>query len=292
MLNLNTVLGAVHWNPDAVAFRIFGWPVMWYGVLWVTGIYVGYFVLQLMYRHGATDTLAKKEADKELNSLAIPVILGALLGARLGHVFFYNKWDVLWDNYLTEPWNILNFREGGMASHGGTIGMLLGLLWFRRKYPHRKYLWVADRVAVASGFGAMCIRLGNLLNSEIVGRETGSDWGFIFVGASGYSDAARHPVVLYEAISYLVFFAVMLWLYFRVYKHNPPLGRLAGVFLVLVFTARFVLEFFKTPQEHYEQLIPGLTTGQLLSIPAVLGGLYIIWHSRRFAAKHAGTSHS
>jgi prolipoprotein diacylglyceryl transferase len=266
----------ITWDPDPVAFSIFGWGVRWYGIMYALTFITGFYILNKIFK-------AEGKSAKDLDSLTVTVIIGVIVGARLGHVFFYSDAD---SEYWAKPWTILYVWEGGMASHGATIGILLAIFIYSRRHPDQPYLWVSDRLSTVIGFGGVCIRLGNLINSEIVGHPATVPWAFYFPRSFGAGEEprdalgnliARHPVVLYEAIGYMLVFVLFLWLFFRYFKGKPPMGVLTGLFLSLLFTIRFILEFFKVKQEEYEPLVEGLTTGQLLSIPAVIGGVVIMY---------------
>ncbi len=188
----------------------------------------------------------------------------------MGHCLFYQP-----DHYLAHPIEILKIWEGGLASHGGAIGILLGLYLYIRKKTDQSYLWLLDRVVIVTAFGGACIRLGNLMNSEIVGLPTDLPWGFIFELRG--EDFARHPAQLYESISCLILFIL---LYLGYYKKDGkiPEGQFFGIFLIWVFSLRIVYEMLKENQVAFENEM-ALNMGQILSIPMVLLGIYLLYYS-------------
>lgn len=259
------LLNYILWNPDLTAFG----SVRWYSLLWLIGLLAAYFIVRRLYR--------QQGLSAELfEPLFLYCFVGILAGARLGHCLFYQP-----DYYLTSfPHFIemilpIHFQPGGgwkftgyegLASHGGTLGLMLALWLYVRKT--KVGLWqVLDNIAIATPVTACCIRLGNLMNSEIIGRITDVPWAFIF---SRVDYMPRHPGQLYEAIAYAVIFVVGLWLYRR-YSHRVGTGFFFGYCLVTIFTFRFFIEYTKEVQEAFEASLP-LDMGQLLSIPFILLG--------------------
>ncbi len=269
---------AITWtfNPEIFNTEIFGFEFAprWYGLCFAMAYLIGYFIAERMWK------FEKLPTDK-LDSLLIALVLGGILGARLGHVFFYE-----WDEYKNNLLEILYINHGGLASHGGLIGVMLALwLWTRTKYGKgTPLLWIMDRIAVPTALAAMFIRLGNLFNHEIVGIQTDVPWAFKFML---YEDhLPRHPVQLYEALSYLGIFILLYFLYFKKHLYLKK-GALSGVFLTALFSARFVIEFFKENQIDLEDSM-ALNMGHWLSIPAVMLGLYFIF--RKTKTSQADTS--
>jgi prolipoprotein diacylglyceryl transferase len=235
----------------------------WYGVFFAAAFLVGSWIMQWIYRREGADLAS-------LDRLLLYMPLGAVLGARLGHVLFYDP-----HYYFIHPLEIVKIWEGGLASHGGAAGILIALYLLARQPGSEPYLWLLDRVVIPTALGGAFIRLGNFFNSEIVGIPTSGGWGVIF---DRVDPLPRHPVQLYEAVAYGLIFLVLLGVYLR----RGPTGRegeLLGLFLVLTFSARFLLEFIKTPQAEYEANFV-LTVGQLLSIPFVLAGLGLVARAR------------
>jgi prolipoprotein diacylglyceryl transferase len=208
-----------------------------------------------------------------LDKCFLAMVIGTVLGARLGHVFFYD-----WEYYSQNLSEIPAVWNGGLASHGGAIGIILALYVFSRTVSHRSILWILDKVVVPTALAGCFIRLGNLMNSEIVGLPSDAAWAFLFERArEPLNEAPRHPVQLYEALSYLFSFVVLYYTYWKTDKRTKP-GYILGFFFVLIFGFRFFLEYFKTDQGGFQSAFGNvLSTGQLLSIPFVLVGLYLMF---------------
>lgn len=282
MQNLN-LLAWLYWNPPREAFSI-PWidhPVVWYGILFVTGYIIGYFVFVSILTHflcktqNIDTTAAKKLAFPLADRLVWFVVAGTLIGARLGAVFFYD-----WEMFREHPEQILQIWKGGLASHGGVAGVALALylytLSIRKSYPQLTFLRVLDYVAIPSAIAACFIRLGNFMNQEIVGTPSTLPWAVVFGNAAdGSLPIPRHPVQLYEAIAYLITFFIL----YRIWKTKGDQlkpGVIVGWLFVLIFSSRIILEFWKN---HQDAIIDTsfLQMGQLLSIPFVLIGLYLIF---------------
>lgn len=253
----------LYWNADPVAVTIGPLSIHWYGLLFATAFVAGLRIMGRMYEREGRST-------EELDSLLGYVVLGAIAGARLGHCLLYDP-----AYYLASPLEILKIWEGGLASHGGVVGILfvVGVYARRKGVP---LWWLLDRIAVPAALGGAFIRIGNFMNSEIVGMPTIVSWAVIF---ERLDPLPRHPVQLYEAAAYLVIFTVLFLAYQREGLRRRQ-GLLAGIFLVLVFAARFVLEFYKMPQAAYEYG-QFLTVGQWLSVPCVLAGFWLLLRARR-----------
>ena len=270
---------AVVWNPDTQLCRFLGLPIRYYSLMWMVGLVAAYFIVRKLYK----DRGIKQET---FEPLFFYCFLGILIGARLGHCIFYEP-----EYYLTSGKHFIEMLlpirfmpqggikmvgYSGLASHGGTIGIIIAMIMYCHKYKV-KILECIDMVCVATPLTAACIRLGNLMNSEIVGKPTGTDWGFIFV--QNGEDFARHPAQLYEAIAYLIIFAVIVLIY-RKHKDKIGSGFYFGFCIATIFTFRFFIEFCKEVQVDFEQ---GMTfdMGQLLSIPFIIGGIWLMLHSRK-----------
>jgi len=249
-----------------------GFSIRWYGLLFALGFVFGYLILQKMF---------KKEGVpiKVLDDLSTYMIIFTIIGARLGHCLFYQP-----SYYLEHPLEILMIWEGGLASHGAAVGILIGLYFFARSH-HKKYLWVLDRIAIVVALAGFFIRMGNLLNSEIFGDATTLPWGFVFVRyfGEGYP-IAHHPTQIYEALGYLLLF---IFLYRYYWKHNgtPSEGAMFGYFLVILWSIRFLIEFIKLPQVDFENTMI-LNMGQLLSIPLIIFGIVLLVRSHRRVVKN------
>jgi len=254
------ILAFIHWNVSPEIFSLGPVHVRWYGLLFAVGFLFGYSHGEKMFKHENIDL-------KWLESLFIYLIVATIIGARLGHVLFYG-----WDYYSQHPIEILYVWQGGLASHGGVLGIIIAMFVWSKYVSKRSVLWVLDRVVVPSIFVGALIRMGNLMNSEIYGIPTSLPWGFIF--ERNHETVAKHPTQIYEALSYLVTFGVMLYMYWKT-KAKDYQGLILGVFLVMVFSARFFVEFIKEEQEAFEKGM-SLNMGQLLSIPFVLTGIFLI----------------
>jgi prolipoprotein diacylglyceryl transferase len=268
------MLQYIHWNPDIELFSIGGVvAIRWYGLLFVSGLVIGYFIVKRLYEKEGLPT-------ERLNSLAIYIAMGTIIGARLGHCLFYEP-----GYFLTHPLEMLlpvKIIDGslkivgyqGLASHGGAIGVALAIYLYCRKYKE-SYWFVLDKIAVATPLAGAFIRLGNLMNSEIIGTQTSVPWAFVF---EKVDSLPRHPSQLYEAIAYFILFGLMCFLHARNAGKRKN-GFLFGIFIFGLFFLRFVIEFVKISQETFEESLP-LDMGQLLSIPFMIWGLVLILTKR------------
>lgn len=256
----------ITWEASPEIFRIGDFALRWYGLMFALGFLLGFNMVRRMFR--------REDAPEEwLDSLFLYLVAGTILGARLGHVVFY-EWDYYQDNLMEIPmvW------RGGLASHGGVIGVLTALWAFSRFVSKKPFFWVSDKVTVPIALVGAMIRFGNLMNSEILGLPSDAPWAFHFVNAARQSlaDVPRHPVQLYESLSYLFSFGLLYYLYWKRDAWRKP-GWLTGLWFVLIFGFRFVWEYFKSDQGGFQdQLGNLLTTGQWLSIPCVLLGLVLM----------------
>ncbi|MFA5973748.1 MAG: prolipoprotein diacylglyceryl transferase [Lentimicrobiaceae bacterium] len=253
------MLQFIHWNISPTIFSIGPVSVRWYGLLFAMSFVVGYFIMLRIFR---------KENIPEplLDSLSMYMLIATVVGARLGHVLFYEP-----ESYLAHPLDILKIWQGGLASHGAAIGILVGLYLFSRK-SRQPFLWVIDRIVIVVALAGFFIRTGNLFNSEIYGNVTNLPWGFIFDRTG--ETLPRHPTQIYEALAYLAVFIFLLWYYFKK-EGKPRQGFLLGVFLIGVFGFRFFVEFIKEPQVQFENSM-ALNMGQWLSIPFVIAGIVLL----------------
>lgn len=247
-----------------------------YGLLFVTGLILGYFVVKRMYK-------AENIEDAHLDKLVMYMVIATIVGARLGHVLFYGPY---WgpEGYFSNPLTIFKVWEGGLASHGGAIAILIALYFYSKRVVHRPILWILDRIVAPIAIAGCFIRLGNLVNSEIVGDPSNMPWAFSFVHywndeLGAFDPTPRHPAQLYEALSYFSIFLVLMWLHWKKAMWKKQ-GFLFGLFLILLFGARFLIEFVKIGQTERDFEL-ALNTGQLLSIPFVIAGVYLIWRSRK-----------
>lgn len=266
------------WEPSKDLVSLGGFTIHWYGGLWCVGLVAAYFVMLWLYRR-------QKMPDGTFEPLFYYCFIGILLGARLGHCLLYEP-----GYFLSHPVEmLLPIREtaegwrctgyAGLASHGGTLGLMIALWLYVRK-TKVNLLRVLDNIAIATPIAACCIRLGNLMNSEIVGRYTGTDFGFVF--AANGDVLPRYPAQLFEAVAYFAFFFVGLWLYRR-HREKVGTGLFFGWCLTAIFTFRFVVEFIKEVQEPWEKSMVstiGLNQGQILSIPFIIIGVYCLLGGR------------
>lgn len=313
------------WNPNETLFNIGFIQIKYYNLLWITAFALGWFIMKRIFAN-------EKKSIEQLDSLFIYTVLGTMLGARLGHVIFYD-W-AYYSNHLLEI--LLPIRESssgslffglingyeftgftGLASHGATIGVITGMYLYTRKYPEFNILWILDRMVIPFSIGAFCVRLGNFFNSEINGKVVNEN--FIFATkfirdsddlhpskALGITkektlnaayDAIennpqfsqylaeipyRHPAQLYEGVCYIFVFILLYFLYWKTDKKNK-LGYLFGLFLVLLWTVRFFVEFVKKSQGGFEESLGLLSTGQWLSIPFIIIGLFFMFRKSKTA---------
>lgn len=263
------ILAYINWNVNPEIFNAeFTLPVIgevnlavrYYGVLFAMGFVLGYYLMLRFFKKEGLDV-------KLLDKLATYMVVATIIGARLGHVLFYQP-----DYYFSHQSEILKIWHGGLASHGAAIGIILAL-WFFSRNTKRSFLWTIDRIVIVVALAGALIRLGNLMNSEIYGHPTDVPWAFIF----SRSDAAllpRHPTQIYESLAYLAIF-VFLLLYYQRKQNKPTQGVLLGWFLTLVFGFRFFVEFFKANQVGFENELV-LNMGQILSIPFVILGISLL----------------
>ena len=290
------ILNYITWNVDPVLFHLGSLQVRWYGLLWALGFLIGYFIMKRIYQR-------EKMAEDALDKLLIYMLVSTVVGARLGHCLFYEP-----DYYLSNPLKIFAVWEGGLASHGGAIGILIGLWLYVRNYnkskkekndlQHINYIWILDRIVVAVCLVGALIRVGNVINHEIYGTPTSLPWGFVFMrGAEQFCGTVDnytacnawdapcpptewlpcHPTGLYEAFFCLVAMGILLWMYYkRDLGHKQP-GLMFGTFLVIIFGSRICIEFLKNVQVEFERNMV-FDMGQWLSVPFVLIGIgMIVW---------------
>ncbi|MEA1887055.1 MAG: prolipoprotein diacylglyceryl transferase [Bacteroidota bacterium] len=244
------------WDVNPEIFRIGNFAPRWYGVLFALGFLFGYFIFKKIFRNEGLK-------DEVLDRLTIYMAIGTIVGARLGHCLFYEP-----SYYLSDPIEILKIWRGGLASHGAAIGILFVLWLFVRK-EKKPYIWILDRIVIVVALGGALIRLGNLMNSEIYGVETTLPWGFVFLRAG--ETVPRHPTQIYEALAYFITFIILYRIYWRK-KGEFISGLPFSLFLILVFTFRFLVEFVKEDQVAFESGM-ALNMGQWLSLPFILLGV-------------------
>ena len=290
------LLNYITWNVDPVLFSIGSLSVRWYGLLWALGFFIGYFVMRRIYRR-------EHMSDNAMDKLLIYMLVSTVIGARIGHCLFYEP-----EYYLSHPLKMLAIWEGGLASHGGAIGILIGLWLYVKNYNKSKkektdkqsitYIWVLDRIVVAVCLVGALIRVGNVMNHEIYGTPTSLPWGFVFMqGAEQFCGTFDnytacnswnapcpssewlpcHPTGLYEAFFCLVAMGILLWMYYKRDLGIKQPGLMFGTFLVIIFGSRICIEFLKNVQVDFERNMV-LDMGQWLSVPFVLIGIgMIVW---------------
>jgi len=309
------------WNPDDTLFKIGFLQIKYYNLLWIVAFAVGWFLMKKIFEK-------EKKSMEKLDSLFIYTVLATMLGARLGHVFFYD-WAYYQDHLLeillpireSAEGSIFGFIRGyefsgftGLASHGAAIGIIIGMYLYTRKYKDMKMLWILDRVVIPVAIGAFFVRLGNFFNSEINGKVVDKSFAFAtrFIRDSDDMPASaalaitrentvneayhaiehnpkfleylnaipyRHPAQLYEGVSYIFVFLLLWYFYWKTDRGSHP-GFLFGVFLVLLWTVRFFVEFVKKSQGGFEESLGLLSTGQWLSLPFIALGLYFIFRKQ------------
>jgi len=276
------IYNKIKWEPSETIFKIGDFGIHYYSLMFVLAFTIGYYLMKRMFNK-------EKISEEFIEPLLVYVVFSTLIGARLGEVFFYN-WDY-YSNHLIEillpirekenggflfgllnNYEFIGFR--GLASHGASIGIILGLYIYQRKYNYKPLLWLLDRLSIPVSLGAFLVRIGNFFNSEIVGKYTGNNFGVIFINRG--ETLPRHPTQLYESFGYLILFLILNYLYKNRENNN---GYLFGIFLSTMFTIRFIVEFLKESQGGFESKLTLFSTGQWLSIPMILSGLFIIIYS-------------
>ncbi|OIP81047.1 MAG: prolipoprotein diacylglyceryl transferase [Porphyromonadaceae bacterium CG2_30_38_12] len=276
------LLNSIVWNVDPEIFSMGPIHVRWYGLLWAIGIWLALTVVTKLFKN-------EKLPEAWIDKLFIYTVTGTILGARLGHCFFY-EWKLMdepttflgitfhYSNfYITHPWELLYIWHGGLASHGGAIGILIALYLFHKNVSQKGFIWGLDRLVIGAALTGAAIRLGNLMNSEIYGSATDLPWGFIFVRDG--QTMPMHPTQIYEMLYCLATFAITWWLYWKKQAYKQT-GLIFGVFLIGIFGTRILLEFIKLNQEAFESGML-LNMGQILSIPFVVWGVWLIVNSQR-----------
>ena len=272
----------ITWKVDPELFTLLAREIRWYGLLWVIGLVVAIVIVQKIFEK-------ERLPEKWFDSLFVHMMLGIVVGARLGHCLFYEP-----AYYLANPLEVFAIWEGGLASHGGVIGIIIAVWLYSKRVTKKSMLWTFDRVIVPTGFTAAAIRLGNLMNHEIYGGPTSQPWGFRFITNIGHWKAGvaepifsepSHPTQIYEALIYLLVFAITMYLYWKTDAKNKQ-GLLIGIGMIIIFVSRFFIEFVKHVQVDSEIAMresTGLILGQWLSIPFILWGLWLVWNAYRGA---------
>ncbi|MCC8155105.1 MAG: prolipoprotein diacylglyceryl transferase [Tannerellaceae bacterium] len=267
------MLNYITWTVDPTIFSIGSREIRWYGLMFAVGFSIGYMIVARMWK--------KENLNPAwIDSLLIYTVVGTVVGARLGHCLFYNP-----GYYLANPIEILKVWEGGLASHGGTLGIIIAIYFYSKRVSHKSMLWAFDKLVVPTGLVTAMIRFGNLMNHEIYGHPRDLAWGFRFIenlhawrmGAEPVFSPPSHPTQIYEALVYLLTFILCMWLYFKKEAYKKE-GLIFGIFMICIFGSRFFIEFLKNNQEAFEE---GMTfnMGQWLSIPFVILGVWCIWRA-------------
>jgi len=267
----------IDWNPSPILFKLGPIAIRYYSLMFVIAFMLGLYLMKKIF-------INEKISIEKLDSLFIYVVVATLIGARLGHFLFYepeflfkHPLEVILPVRFSPKFEFTGYR--GLASHGAAIGIIIAMYLFSKKVLKKPILFILDRIVVPVASGAIFVRLGNLMNSEIIGKPTHSDYGFVFKRLG--EDFPRHPAQLYEAISYLIIFIILWFVYWKTDKKEKS-GYIFGLFFVLLWSARFLVEFFKEKQvEGGDQWILGLNTGQMLSVPLILVGLYFMFRKTK-----------
>lgn len=260
------MLDFIYWNANPILFSVGPISVRWYGLMFAIGFTLGYWIVAKMFKHEGAP-------EKWLGTLLIYIVVATIVGARLGHVFFYE-----WGYYSQHPLEILKIWEGGLASHGGTIAIILALFLFSWLVSHKPASWVFDKIVIPIALVGGLIRFGNLMNSEIYGGVTDLPWGFVFV--RNHETMPAHPTQLYEALCYFALFGLLMWMYWKKNAEERP-WLITGIFFIGIFLPRFLIEYVKNVQvqSEYEMIAKyGMNMGQVLSIPFIIIGVaLVIW---------------
>lgn len=260
---MTDILGYIVWDVNPVLIDSFV-QIRYYSLMFAIGFWLGFNIVAKMFKHDGAP-------ENWLFSLLIWVVCATIIGARLGHVFFYE-----WDYYSQHPEHIWRTWEGGLASHGGSIAIIIAVFLYSKFTTKLSPLWTFDRLVIPIALVGALIRIGNLMNSEIYGGPTDLPWGFIFVRGNEWPGVPVHPTQIYEALCYLALFVVLMWMYWKKHAQRRP-GLIFGVFLTWLFGARFLIEFVKNDQVAREATMT-LNLGQQLSIPFIIIGIgLIIW---------------
>ncbi len=271
------LLLSIHWNANPELFSLGPISVRWYGLMFAMGFLFGFSILTRMFKYEGSDPIW-------VEKLFVYVIIATIVGARLGHVFFYGWAYYSQPQHLIEIFLPIAKVDGaykfvgfqGLASHGGAFGIILAVWLFSKRVTKRPVLWTLDRLIVPIALVGAMIRTGNLMNSEIYGVATNLPWGFIF--ERNNETIAKHPTMIYEAVCYLITFGILMYCYYKKKDFKDRTGFLTGVFFIGMFLTRFLIEFIKENQEAFESGM-ALNMGQILSIPFVLAGIWLIYHA-------------
>ncbi|WP_224489489.1 prolipoprotein diacylglyceryl transferase [Robertkochia flava] len=267
------------WDSDGVLFHIGSFPLRYYSLMFIIAFSLGWWIMKKIYENEGISV-------EKLDPLFIYTVIATLLGARLGHFIFYEP-----EVFLEDPLSVFlpfefspSFRFTGfqgLASHGAAIGIIIAMYLYSKKIIQKPVIWILDRIVIPVALGGIFVRLGNFFNSEIVGKPTNTDFGVIFKRLG--EDFPRHPAQLYESFGYVIVFLILWAVYWRTNKKDQP-GYIFGLFLVLLWTVRFIAEFYKKSQGGFESALGIFTTGQWLSIPFIIAGFYFMFRKRNHVA--------
>jgi phosphatidylglycerol:prolipoprotein diacylglycerol transferase len=270
----------LEWSPDEKIISFGSIGIHWYSLMFLLAFFIGFQIMKKIY-------IKEKKDIALLDPFLVHMVLGTIIGARLGEVFFYN-WDYFQNNLLEiflpfkiddSGWEFIGFR--GLSSHGATIGIITSIIIYKIKYKYDSVLWIFDRLVIAVALGGMFVRIGNFFNSEILGKFTNSNFGVIFLNRG--ENLPRHPAQLYEAFGYLILFAFLVLIYNKT-KLSTKKGFIFGFFLAKLFSIRFIVEYVKESQGGIEETLGILSTGQWLSIPFIIFGFLLMINSYRIKA--------
>ena len=269
------MFASIVWDVDPAIFEIGGREIRWYGLMWGLGFILAYKYAEWLFKK-------EKYPEEWVDKLFVYALISVVVGARLGHCLFYQ-----WDYYTSNPVEILKIWEGGLASHGGVFGVIFAAWIYSKKITKQSVWWLFDRIIPSVAVLCFCIRFGNLMNSEIFGFPTDLPWGFEFVRSREwhqlYEGQACHPTQIYEML-YCLTAGVVSYVMYHKFHLQKYVGLITGVSLLIFFGTRLALEFMKNPQVAQEVGMT-LNIGQLLSLPLILLGLYLIYKSRTARAK-------
>ena len=265
----------IEWAPNEKIFSLGPIAIHWYSMMFLLAFYIGFQILKKIY-------IKEKKNVALLDPFLVHMVLGTIIGARLGEVFFYN-WEYFQNNLLEiflpiklndSGVDFIGFR--GLSSHGATVGIIISIFIYKIRYKYDSVLWIFDRLVIAVAVGGMFVRIGNFFNSEIVGKFTNSDFGVVFLNRG--DSLPRHPAQLYEAFGYLILFILLVLIYNKS-KLSMKKGFIFGFFLITLFTIRFVVEYVKESQGGIEKTLGIISTGQWLSIPFIIIGILLMINS-------------
>ena len=265
----------IEWAPNEKILSLGPIAIHWYSMMFLLAFYIGFQILKKIY-------IQEKKNVALLDPFLVHMVLGTIIGARLGEVFFYN-WEYFQNNLLEiflpiklndSGVDFIGFR--GLSSHGATVGIIISIFIYKIRYKYDSVLWIFDRLVIAVAIGGMFVRIGNFFNSEIVGKFTNSDFGVVFLNRG--DSLPRHPAQLYEAFGYLILFILLVLIYNKS-KLSLKKGFIFGFFLLTLFTIRFVVEYVKESQGGIEQTLGIISTGQWLSIPFIIIGILLMINS-------------